>query len=169
MTEKVVIVDKRNIALGTCDKITAHQCCTLHRAFSVFLFDSTGRWLLQKRSEGKYHSGGLWSNTCCGHPGDLQSIRQSALERLTHEMGVDCSLDEAFAFMYKCEFDNGMWENEFDHVFIGTHDGLPDPNPEEVDDWVWETEDQVELWLQKDPEAFTYWFRCLFKRLKAQS
>lgn len=166
VSETVLMVDENNVSLGTCDKIVAHRNCGLHRAFSVFLFDSAGRWLLQKRSTAKYHSGGLWSNTCCGHPGSAQSIRQSASQRLIYEMGVNCSLEEAFVFVYKCKLDSDMWEHEYDHVFIGVHDGLPDPNPKEVENWKWGTRDQIEQWLREEPEVFTYWFKCLFARLE---
>ena len=86
-----------------------------------------------------------------------------------HEMGIDCFLEEASVFMYKCKLDNGMWEHEFDHVLTGAYDGLPDPNQEEVEDWVWVRQEQIGLWIQEKPEAFTYWFKCLFPRLRAQS
>ena len=86
-----------------------------------------------------------------------------------HEMGIDCLLEEACVFTYKCKLDNGMWEHEFDHVFTGTYDGLPDPNQEEVEDWLWGTQEQIGQWIQEKPETFTYWFKCLFPRLRDQS
>src|SRR5258708_3363519 len=137
MRELVVLVDPDDRSLGVAGKMEVHSEGNLHRAHSVFVFDSTGRMLLQRRASGKYHSGGLWSNACCGHPGPGESVEDAASRRLMEEMGVDCQLRKLFEFVYRVEFGNGMTEHEYDHVLVGEFDGTPGLNSDEVEDWRW--------------------------------
>jgi isopentenyl-diphosphate delta-isomerase len=115
----VILVDKHDNSVGTMDKMKAHEMGVLHRAFSIFLFNDKGELLLQKRQESKYHSAGLWTNTCCSHPKPGETLIDGAKSRLMEEMGISTEIEFAFSFLYKAEFENGLTENEFDHVFIG--------------------------------------------------
>jgi len=123
--ELVVLVDENDNEIGVEEKINAHRKGLLHRAFSIFVFNSKNELLLQKRAADKYHSGGLWSNTCCSHPRPGENLKDAAHRRLQEEMGFDCSLREVFSFLYKKSFDNGLTEHELDHVFFGKFDGIP--------------------------------------------
>ena len=136
-TDTVLLVDKNDTIIGTEEKLKAHQEGKLHRCFSIFVFNAQGELLLQRRAIGKYHSEGLWSNTCCSHqkPGEEENI--TVHQRLKEEMGFDCELKKAFVFSYKKTFANGLTEHEIDHVFIGTWNGTPKPDPAEVMDWKW--------------------------------
>ena len=116
---KVVLVDETDLETGTMEKMEAHLLGVLHRAFSIFIFNSKGEFLLQQRAQGKYHNGGLWTNTCCSHPNPGEDILKAASRRLSEEMGFQTSLSPAFTFIYKASFDNGLTEHEFDHVFTG--------------------------------------------------
>ncbi|MEM7822802.1 MAG: isopentenyl-diphosphate Delta-isomerase [Candidatus Aenigmatarchaeota archaeon] len=167
MVEYVVLVDKKDNVIGKEEKIKAHREGKLHRAFSIFVFSSDGKLLLQRRALSKYHSPGLWSNTCCSHPKPDEKLEEAIHRRLIQEMGFDCPLKPAFSFIYKIRFDNGLWEHELDHVFIGKFDGQPKPNKEEVEEWKWVDVDELKQDMKKHPEKYTYWFRvCLDKILK---
>ncbi len=163
--ETLILVDNFDNALGEIEKMEAHKLGVLHRAFSVFILNSKNELLLQKRNIEKYHSGGLWTNTCCGHPRPDETVENAAFRRLFEEMGFDCSLKKHFDFIYKADFDNGLTEHEFDHVFIGYFDGIPLPNPIEVEDWKFVNYD----WLINDvamfPERYTIWFRICLEKL----
>jgi len=158
MTE-VILVDENDKEIGTGKKIKTHQEGKLHRAFSIFVFNSKGQLLLQRRSKSKYHSGGLWTNTCCSHPIPRESIEKTLHRRLKEEMGFDCELKEIFSFTYKVKFDNGLLEHEYDHVFIGKFDGKPTPNPEEVDEWKWIDLEELKKDIQKNPDSYSYWLK----------
>jgi isopentenyl-diphosphate delta-isomerase len=134
-TERVVLVDALDRETGTEEKLAAHQAGRLHRAFSIFVFDMRGNLLLQRRSDGKYHSPGLWSNTCCGHPRPGEQVPDAAHRRLMEEMGFDCPLSYAFSFVYRAELENGLIEHELDHVFTGRFPDQPEPDPTEVSEW----------------------------------
>ncbi|MEM5798278.1 MAG: isopentenyl-diphosphate Delta-isomerase [Candidatus Aenigmatarchaeota archaeon] len=167
MVEYVVLVDKKDNVIGKEEKIKAHREGKLHRAFSIFVFSSDGKLLLQRRALSKYHSPGLWSNTCCSHPKPDEKLEEAIHRRLIQEMGFDCPLKPTFSFIYKIRFDNGLWEHELDHVFIGKFDGQPKPNKEEVEEWKWVDVDELKQDMKKHPEKYTYWFRiCLDKILK---
>src|SRR6478752_348872 len=133
--EHVILVDELDNAIGTMEKMEAHQKGILHRAFSILLFNSKGEILLQKRALTKYHSGGLWTNTCCSHPGPSEPIEVAARRRLLFEMGIDVTPSFAFKFTYQAALDHGLTEHELDHVFTAVFDGSPQINPEEVEDW----------------------------------
>ena len=158
-TEKVILVDEQNRAVGTAEKMSAHAEGRLHRAFSVFVFDGAGRLLLQRRARTKYHSGGLWSNTACGHPRPLETTQEAARRRLREEMGFDCELTEAFGFVYRAELDNDLVEHEYDHVFVGTFEGDPAPDASEVEAWRRVSLEELRVELRERPREFTYWLR----------
>jgi isopentenyl-diphosphate delta-isomerase len=157
--ERVILVDERDRELGTVEKLRAHREGSLHRAFSVFIFDRAGRLLLQKRARGKYHSGGLWSNTACGHPRPGVETRAAARRRLREEMGFDCELREAFEFLYRAELDGALVEHEYDHVFVGTHEGDPAPDPSEVEEWRWVSMGELLRGLSERPELYSRWLK----------
>jgi isopentenyl-diphosphate delta-isomerase len=162
----VILVDKNDQAIGTMGKMEAHQSGDLHRAFSVFIFDHQGRMLLQQRALNKYHSGGLWTNACCSHPRPGEETKVAARRRLQEEMGFTTEIEPLFTFTYRAEFENGLVEHEFDHVFVGQYDGEIAPNAIEVMDYKFESLHEIETHLQQQPEIFTAWFRIAFNRVK---
>lgn len=159
MFGEVILVDATDTPVGRCEKLAAHRAGVLHRAFSVFLFDSEGRWLLQQRHPDKYHSGGLWTNTCCSHPQPGQETGEAARIRLLQEMGVETPIRPLFHFFYHAHFENGLIEHELDHVFVGTFDGTPQPDPAEASDWRWVDSAALMKEMATHPEHFTVWFR----------
>ena len=161
--ERVVLVDPEDRELGTAEKLAVHRDGRLHRAVSVFLFDGAGRWLLQRRADGKYHSPGQWSNTACTHPRPGEAPGEAAARRLLEEMGVGAELRPAFRFLYRAELAGAepLVEHELDHVFVGRFDGEPRPAPEEVADWRWADADALRADLAEHPDAYTPWFRLL--------
>jgi isopentenyl-diphosphate Delta-isomerase len=159
--EHVILVDEFDNAIGTMEKLEAHQKGILHRAFSVLLFNSKGEILLQKRAIGKYHSGGLWTNTCCSHPLPGESMQEATRRKLIQEMGIDLKPDFAYKFIYKTNLDDNLIEHEYDHVFIGTHDGDPIINDEEVEDWKFTDLLSLRMDIKENPEAYTYWFKLI--------
>lgn len=168
MTEQVILVDATDEIVGIEEKIKAHLTGALHRAFSIFVFNSTGLLLLQKRTSTKYHSKGLWSNTCCGHPRLGESIKEASRRRLLEEMGFDCELSQRFNFIYRAKLDNDLVEHEYDHVLVGNFDGTPLPSREEVDDWRWVDITTLKQDMKENPENYTYWFRISLDVLMAQ-
>ncbi|MYD69806.1 MAG: isopentenyl-diphosphate Delta-isomerase [Acidobacteria bacterium] len=165
MIEEVVTVDTDDRETGVVEKMAAHRQGLLHRAFSIFVFDDAGRMLLQRRASSKYHSGGLWSNTCCSHPRPGESVLEAAHRRLLEEMGFDCPLDTAFGFIYRTDLDHGLTEHEYDHVVIGRYNGEPVPNRAEVDGWKWMSAEDVRGAVAEQPETFTVWFRIALDAL----
>jgi isopentenyl-diphosphate delta-isomerase len=157
--EHVILVDEHDKAIGQEEKMKAHEEGSLHRAFSIFVFNAKGEMLLQQRAKTKYHSGGLWTNACCGHPRPGEETAQAAHRRLQEEMGFDCPLQEMFAFTYQVDFDNGLKEHEYDHVFVGMFEGNVSPNPQEADDNSWVPLEKLEEDVATSPERYTYWFR----------
>ncbi|MDX1439820.1 MAG: isopentenyl-diphosphate Delta-isomerase, partial [Rubricoccaceae bacterium] len=156
--ELVVLVDTHGAPIGTMDKMKAHMEGTLHKAFSVFVLNSDGHFLLQKRAATKYHSGGLWSNTCCSHPRPHETAMESAHRRLAEEMGLACDLSHSFSFIYRAELDNGLIEYEHDCVFVGYSDMMPTLNPVEASDWRYASADKILHEMKTIPEAFSAWF-----------
>jgi isopentenyl-diphosphate delta-isomerase len=157
--ELVVLVDSDDALVGVLGKIEAHRRGALHRALSVSISDSSGRLLLQKRALAKYHSGGLWTNTCCGHPRPGEAVAAAANRRLMEEMGFDCPLTLLFRTHYRAAVSNDLVENEFVHVFGGRFDGVPTPDPGEVEDWHWETIETITDDVARRPELYSIWFR----------
>jgi len=157
--EQVVLVNELDEAIGTMEKLEAHKQGVLHRAFSIFIFNDRNELLLQQRAPHKYHSGGLWTNTCCSHPRPDESIEQAAHRRLQEEMGFDCHMQKAFHFIYKVDLDNDLVEHELDHVLIGQYNQQPQVNPHEATDAQFMTLANVQKLITERPEDFTYWFK----------
>ncbi len=161
MMDQVVLVNENDIQVGSMEKMEAHRKGVLHRAFSILLFNSTGEVLLQKRSATKYHSAGLWTNTCCSHPKPNEKIEDAVSRRLQEEMGIVLNPEFAFKFIYNATLDNNLIEHELDHVFIGQFDGEPIINELEVEDWKYVSLAKLREQIAINPEIFTYWFRLL--------
>lgn len=164
--KEVILVNDSDEAIGTMEKMEAHQKALMHRAFSVFIFNRKGEMLLQQRSDKKYHSGGLWTNACCSHPAPGEDTRDAACKRLREELGFDTPLKEAFTFTYRADFDNGLTENEFDHVFTGVYDGEIIPDADEVKDYTYMSLDEIESSINIQPWKFTPWFLIAFPEVK---
>jgi isopentenyl-diphosphate delta-isomerase len=164
--EQVILVNEQDEQTGTAEKMQAHFTGALHRAFSIFIFNSKGEMLLQQRATGKYHSSGLWTNTCCSHPAPGEDTIIAANRRLQEEMGFTVPLEKAVEFTYKASFENGLTEHEFDHVFIGNYDGEIKPNNSEVKDCCFKTIDEIESSLKSHPQKFTVWFKIAFPKIK---
>jgi isopentenyl-diphosphate Delta-isomerase len=167
--EHVIIVDEYDRELGSGPKLATHLMKRLHRAFSIFIFNEEGLLLLQRRALTKYHSAGLWSNSCCGHPRPAETTEDAAGRRLVEELGFACDLKEVFSFIYSADLGNEMFEHEFDHVLIGRYDGVPTPDPEEVDSWNWSKLHDVQRDMEQNPLAYTAWFRLLLPQFMTGS
>lgn len=163
---QVILVDENDNPVGTSEKMEAHIKGLLHRAFSVFIFNKKGEMLLQQRALNKYHSGGLWTNACCSHPAPGESTAAAAVRRLQEEMGFDTPLEEAFQFMYKTGFDNGLTEHEFDHVFVGQYNGVINFNKEEVMDISYKNISEINDLLKLHPEKYTAWFHIALPKIE---
>lgn len=169
MKEFVITVDPNDQAIGTAEKMEAHEKALLHRAFSVFVFNINNELLLHQRAISKYHSGGKWTNTCCGHPRPGENTTKAAQRRLDEEMGIQCILQHRFTFTYRAELDNGLTEHEIDHVFFGLFDGTPQPDPSEVMNHRWVTLEIIAQEIKNHPEQFTEWFKiCLNEVMNQQ-
>ena len=165
MTE-VILVNENDEQIGTMEKMEAHQKGLLHRAFSVFIFNSKGELLLQQRSPGKYHNAGLWTNTCCSHPLPGEDVLTAANRRLLEEMGFTTLLSPAFNFTYRATFANGLMEHEYDHVLTGTYDGKIKIDESEVSDYCFKTINEVEDSLQMHPQQYTEWFKIALPQIR---
>jgi len=165
--ERVILVDENDNPLGTMEKMEAHEKGVLHRAFSVFIFNNKGEMLLQQRAFSKYHSGGLWTNTCCSHPREGEPTIGAAHRRLQEEMGFDCEIEKVFDFIYKKTLDRGLTEHELDHVFIGEFEGEVCFNKEEVNAYVYTPVQDVLEGVAQNPDNYTEWFKiCLSEVVK---
>ena len=161
----VILVDENDVPVGAMEKLEVHQKALLHRAFSVFIFNSKGEMLLQQRAKNKYHSASLWTNACCSHPAPGENTLAAAAKRLKDEMGFTTSLEKAFDFIYKAPFDNGLTEHELDHVFIGTYDNDIAPCKEEVNDYCYMSTTEIKASLRSHPQKYTEWFKIAFPKL----
>jgi len=161
--EEVVLVTEKDVQIGMMPKMEAHQKAVLHRAFSVFVFNDKGALLLQQRALDKYHSPGLWTNTCCSHQRDGETNLEAGKRRLQEEMGFNCNLKELFWFVYKAPFDNGLTEHELDHVMIGHYNENPVINKAEVAAFSWMTLEAVKNDIESKPHKYTAWFKIIFK------
>ena len=167
MNDLLILVDQNDNEIGLMEKLAVHQTGTLHRAFSVFVFNSKGELLLQQRADGKYHSGGLWTNTCCSHPVNGEEIGSTIKKRLKDEMGIECETNFQFSFIYKAEFDNGLIEHELDHVYFGKSDEIPMLNFLEAKDWKYISLDNLQKAIQQNPKDYTTWLKiCLPEVMK---
>ena len=163
MEEQVILVNEKDEPIGLMGKMEAHEKGLLHRAFSVFVFNSKQEVLLQQRAACKYHSPNLWTNTCCSHPRAGETNQQAGERRLQEEMGLQVPLQEVFSFIYKAPFDNGLTEHEYDHVLIGYSDAQPQINPEEVASWKWLSLEAIKEDILQAPERYTAWFKIIFE------
>ena len=168
MEEQVVLVDTNDQPLGLMPKMEAHEKGVLHRAFSVFILNDAGELMLQQRALHKYHSPGLWTNTCCSHQRNGESNITAGKRRLQEEMGFVAELHELTSFIYKAPFNNGLTEHELDHIMIGHFNGTPEINPEEVANWKWMYVDDVRDDIQKHPDNYTVWFIIIFDQFFEQ-
>lgn len=164
--QEVILVNENDEPVGTMKKMEAHQKGLLHRAFSVFIFDSNGRMLLQQRAPGKYHGASLWTNACCSHPFPGEEINEASERRLKEELGFTTQLHKIFSFTYKAQVENDLTEYEFDHVFAGTYAGRIQPDPNEVSAFVYETMVQLKKEIETRPEKFTSWFKIAFPKIE---
>jgi isopentenyl-diphosphate Delta-isomerase len=161
----VILVNTDDHEIGIMEKMEAHRKALLHRAISVFVFNPEGEWLLQRRAFDKYHSQGLWTNTCCSHPYPGESVKDAAKRRLLEEMGMVCDLDELFTFTYMEKLDEGLTEHEFDHVFFGTSERFPDVNNKEVMEWKYIGFNDLLEDIMLHPLKYTIWFRIIFEKV----
>ncbi len=162
--EKVILVNEKDEPIGSMEKIEAHEKALLHRAFSVFVYNDKNEVMMQKRAADKYHSPGLWTNTCCSHPREGESNIAAGKRRLMEEMGFQTELEERTSFIYKAPFDNGLTEHEFDHILVGHYNDAPNINPNEVAEWKWMGLDELRTDLLEHPEKYTAWFKIIFDK-----
>lgn len=165
MNEYVVLVDEQDQQLGIMEKMAAHIVPRLHRAFSIFIFNSKGELLLQQRALSKYHSPGLWTNTCCSHPYNGETLEQATARRLKEEMGLTCDMHEVFTFVYKAPVGLGLIEHEFDHVWFGQCDDIPVINTDEVAAFKYMSLNDIAEDLKAHPEQYTEWFKISFDKI----
>lgn len=159
----IPLVNESDEIIGSGEKMDVHVKGLLHRAFSIVVYNDEGDMLIHKRALGKYHSPGLWTNTCCSHPNVGEPMSQAVKRRLQEEMGFSCDLSYQFKFLYKASFSNGLTEHELDHVYLGKYTGPVNFNEEEVDSYKWVSKDYVIEDMKANPESYTYWFRYLLQ------
>ncbi|MCB0399575.1 MAG: isopentenyl-diphosphate Delta-isomerase [Winogradskyella sp.] len=162
--EHVILVDENDNQIGIMPKMEAHEKALLHRAFSVFVFNNKNELMLQQRALHKYHSPGLWTNTCCSHQREGESNLEAGKRRLQEEMGFVTELEETISFIYKAPFDNGLTEYEYDHIMIGYYNNEPNINEDEVADWKWMNLEDVKVDMTLHPENYTAWFKIIFDK-----
>ncbi|SFZ92649.1 isopentenyl-diphosphate delta-isomerase [Flaviramulus basaltis] len=162
--EKVILVNENDEQIGLMPKLEAHEKALLHRAFSVFVFNDENELMLQQRALNKYHSPGLWTNTCCSHQRDGETNLEAGKRRLMEEMGFVVDLQESISFIYKAPFDNGLTEHEYDHVLLGKYNDTPFINPDEVASWKWMLLEDVKVDISLHPELYTAWFKVIFDK-----
>lgn len=162
--EKVILVNINDEPIGLMPKMEAHQKGELHRAFSVFVFNNKNELMLQQRALDKYHSPGLWTNTCCSHQREGETNVEAGKRRLQEEMGFTTELEDTISFIYKAPFDNGLTEHEFDHILVGKYNEDPDLNPEEAAGWKWMSLEGVAEDMRTNPQIYTEWFKIIFDK-----
>ncbi len=160
--DQVVLVDASDEEVGTMEKMEAHQKGALHRAFSILLFNSKGEVLLQKRAKTKYHSGGLWTNTCCSHPRPGEPMQSAVRRQLIHEMGIDLPTTFSHKFIYRSSL-GSLTEYEMDHVYFGKFDGNPIINKDEVEDWKYMGTREIREDMRKNPGTYSFWFKLIME------
>jgi isopentenyl-diphosphate Delta-isomerase len=166
MNKNLILVDENDRAIGQMEKLPVHEQGSLHRAFSIFIFNTKGELLLQQRANKKYHSAGLWSNTCCSHPYYGEETYNAAVRRLKEEMGLTCELKHIFSFIYRTDFENGLIEHEYDHVYAGFTDDLPHPSKDEVKDWKYTNISDLKKDLRLNPGNYSEWLKICFPKMK---
>lgn len=166
MNDYLILVDKNDEPQGKMEKDSVHRLGLLHRAFSIFIFNTKGELLLQQRADDKYHSAGLWTNSCCSHPRYGEDISEAIPRRLMEEMGMTCKTNFAFSFIYNACFENGLTEHEFDHVYFGISDDLPIPEKSEVKNWKYIRLENLEKQIENQPEIYTAWLKICLTQVK---
>ncbi|QBR01323.1 isopentenyl-diphosphate Delta-isomerase [Paraburkholderia pallida] len=164
---EVILVDEHDREVGTMEKLTAHEQGLLHRAVSVYVFNARDELLLQRRAAVKYHCGGLWTNTCCGHPLPGERTVDAAQRRLREEMGLGCELAKAFEFSYRAELPGGLVEHEYGHIFFGRSDSVPELDADEADAFMYCSIDDIRGGFVRTPQVYTPWFRLVFPTVLA--
>lgn len=159
--EQVILVDQQDNQIGLMEKLKAHQEGLLHRAFSVLIFNDNREMLIHQRDKNKYHCGGLWTNACCSHPREGESVKKAAQRRLMEEMGFTTDVEFVESFIYKAEFENGLTEHEFDHLFVGIYNDNPTPNPKEVQDWKYISIEKLKKEINQNPGHYSAWFKTI--------
>lgn len=162
--EKVILVNEKDEQIGLMEKIEAHEKALLHRAFSVFVFNDNKELMIQQRAFSKYHSPGLWTNTCCSHQREGETNVEAGRRRLMEEMGFTTDLQDTISFIYKAPFDNGLTEHEYDHILVGSFNAEPDPNPDEVAAWKWVSLEDLKKDMKLNPHIYTEWFKIIFDK-----
>jgi len=162
--EKVILVNQKDEPIGLMPKMEAHEKGLLHRAFSVFIFNKNNELMLQQRALSKYHSPGLWTNTCCSHQREGETNIEAGKRRLQEEMGFTAELEDTISFIYKAPFDNGLTEHEFDHILVGNFNEDPALNPEEAESWKWMKLEDVAKDIKENPSLYTEWFKIIFEK-----
>lgn len=162
--EQVILVNENDEQIGLMPKMEAHEKALLHRAFSVFVFNDKNELMIQQRAMGKYHSPGLWTNTCCSHQREGETNIEAGKRRLQEEMGFTTNLKDTISFIYKAPFDNGLTEHEFDHILVGYYNGEPDLNPDEVHAYKWVDLETLKGDMIKNPQIYTEWFKIIFDK-----
>ncbi|NJY63337.1 isopentenyl-diphosphate Delta-isomerase [Salinimicrobium sp. CDJ15-81-2] len=162
--EQVILVNEKDEQIGLMAKMEAHEKALLHRAFSVFVFNDQNQLMIQQRALGKYHSPGLWTNTCCSHQRERESNIEAGKRRLQEEMGFTTELKDTISFIYKAPFDNGLTEHEFDHILVGHYNGEPILNPEEAHAYKWIGLEELKEDMKNNPEDYTEWFKIIFDK-----
>jgi isopentenyl-diphosphate delta-isomerase len=164
--QEVILVSAQDSEVGVMEKIKAHQEGLLHRAFSIFIFDKSGRMLLQQRAAEKYHGGLLWTNACCSHPYPNEKVEDAAIRRLNEELGFETPLKKVFCFTYRAEVENGLIEHEYDHVFVGEYEDQIAPDATEVAAVAYHNMNDISVMLKEQPDLFTVWFRLAFPQME---
>lgn len=162
--EQVILVNERDEQIGLMPKMEAHEKALLHRAFSVFVFNEKNELMIQQRALNKYHSPGLWTNTCCSHQREGESNVEAGKRRLQEEMGFTTDLEDTISFIYKAPFDNGLTEHEYDHILVGNYNEEPKLNPEEAHDYKWVDLETLKKDMVKNPDIYTEWFKIIFEK-----
>lgn len=169
MADDIILVDKDDNQIGTGEKMEIHRKGILHRAFSVFIWNDKGHLMMQQRALTKYHTPGLWSNTCCSHPMPGEETLDAANRRLKEEMGFECEMKEEMSITYRSQFENDLIEHEYDHVFFGNFNGEPNINREEVNDWKWMSINELMKDVRVNPDNYTVWFKIILDRLRNEN
>ncbi|MBQ0770104.1 MAG: isopentenyl-diphosphate Delta-isomerase [Bizionia sp.] len=164
LEEKVILVNEKDEQIGLMPKMEAHEKALLHRAFSVFVFNDKNELMLQQRALSKYHTPGLWTNTCCSHQREGESNLEAGKRRLQEEMGFVTELEERTSFIYKAPFDNGLTEHEYDHIMVGHYNDEPNVNPDEVEAYKWMLLEDVKADMKNNPDLYTAWFKIIFDK-----
>lgn len=162
--EQVILVNKQDEQTGLMGKMEAHEKARLHRAFSVFVYNDKQELMIQQRAKHKYHTPGLWANTCCSHPREGEDIIEAGKRRLQEEMGFQTNLKKTTSFIYKAAFDNGLTEHEYDHILVGHYNKKPQINPDEVADWKWISLEELKKEVAENPTKFTAWFKIILEK-----